>query len=209
MSYIGMFLIAFFPTVIKGGVLQEKVIQSFLEDLAEKDITDPTVIPVIDIILDKLDGPNQCLRVINLTCTARLETPGSSAERISREVPSTKTFLREFISNLAKNHYPKMLTMVKNVLSNRTTDNFNDKFSKSADLILLKSVANVNKALDSLMQYRAPLITVSSLILMLTLILILACMTSACQEMRAKRKARKAEKLENYWRRRSEAHELS
>ena len=215
MSVAKLLLVVLIPTVINGGVLQDRAIKAYLQELTEKDIHDPKVTEVVDIILDKLQDDDLCLRMVQSTCTARLESnetvtqpATSTAERMAREVTSTKVVLKEFISNLAQKHYPKILSIVKNVLSNKTSGNFNDRFSNSAELILLKSVAKVNEALDRLMRYKAPLITVMSLVLMFTLVLIFACMSNACQDMRAKRKARKAEKLENYWRRRTEAHEL-
>ena len=216
MTCAGLLLVALFPTVITGGTLQDRAIKAYLQELTEKDINDAKVIEVVDIILAKVEDDDRCIRMIESTCTARLENnetisvpAPSTADRIAREVSSTKLFLKNFISNLAQKHYPKVLSMVKNVLSNKTSGNFNDKFSNSADLILLKSVSKVNDALDTLVQYKAPVITVMSLILMLTMILIFACMSSACQDLRAKRRASKAAKLERYWRRRQEAHELN
>lgn len=190
-----------------SGAIRDRVIDSYLEELKGQDLNHPDIIRVIDIILDKMDlASDTCLKTVNTTCVARLQP---EKERATRQTSSTMAYLKEYITTLAKQHFPKVLSVVKNVMSNSSeiTDRA-DQFSTTADLLILKTVSKANTIIDQIKLYKAPMATISALILVCTFVLLFSCIANSCEKMHDAKRKRKAEKLEMYWQRRQQAHEL-
>ena len=73
----------------------------------------------------------------------------------------------------------------------------------STNFILVRSIEKIQKLASQIQHFRTPLITVSSILLVLVLCLFGSCIARQITEIQIRRKAKKSRKLETYFHRRT------
>ena len=182
--------------------VQRRIIDNYLSHLQGKSLEDPAFVKILEIIASKTNEAELCGLKGEFECKLFLSKASTREHKISNRALGNAfhSTLKGFVSNIVEEHFPKTTAMIKDVFSsNRTIPAFVDRFQTSADILVLKTLAKVNKGLAGLQKYKLPMVTITSIIFVFLFVLIIAKAASACEKIRETRAKRKAAKLDRYF----------
>lgn len=182
--------------------IQSRIIATAAGHLQNMNLEDPAFLSILEVIASKINETEQCAYMNNEQCQLFIsKTPLTTPRLESRAVGnSLQMLLRGFVSKIVSKHFPKVGSMVTEILNNTDTKtSFSEKFQTSSDILVLKTLAKVNQGIEGIRTYKIPMATLCSIMLAFLLILMIAKSTSACEKFKETRAKRKAAKLDRYF----------
>ena len=182
--------------------IQSRIIATAAGHLQNMDLEDPAFLSILEVIASKINETEQCAYMNNEQCQLFIsKTPLTTPRLESRAVGnSLQMLLRGFVSKIVSKHFPKVGSMVTEILNNTDAKtSFSEKFQTSSDILVLKTLAKVNQGIEGIRTYKIPMATLCSIMLAFLLVLMIAKSTSACEKFKETRAKRKAAKLDRYF----------
>ena len=225
-SYLIILVCLTSPTQ-SGSKLAEKLairtISDFLTRLSSLPVDNVHRVSAIEQVIQLAKGePGKCIQMDDKKkCTWRVQKVSPPApERVTRAVElstkaSTKDFIISFIKKLALKSFPTIKSQILSVFSNESesflplaTDTVK-RLQVSTDLLVLRTIQRMQKTTEQMRDLKVPILTVSSILLVLVLILVGSCIARQITLIRQRKSTRKQKKLDDYFNRRQLREQLN
>ena len=201
--------------------LAQKTIAEFLAGLKSLPVTDANRVLAIDKVIEMARAADgNCIRKNeDSKCTWTIQRPLPASRRIRAAGLSTKavtkSFISSFVRNLATKSFPTFKQQILSVFSNDSStflplaSDTVKKLQVSANLILLGTIQKMEKAANKLTDLKVPILTVSSILLILVLCLVGSCFARQVDSIRQRKATRKQKQLDDYFNRRQMREQLN
>ena len=197
--------------------MASRTIRKFLEEITVGLNGSEYKEEVINSVINLANDQQGCVQMDDEgNCLWQIAIPGSnSQEKMKRAVQvndkkSTRFFISNLLQNMARKSFPLLKNHIFSIFSNDSgsllpTPNTDvvQRIEVSTNLILVRSIEKIQKLASQIQHFRTPLITVSSILLVLVLCLFGSCIARQMTEVQIRRKAKKSRKLETYFHRRT------
>ena len=197
--------------------MASRTIRKFLEEITVGLNGSEYKEEVISSVINLANDQQGCVQMDDEgNCLWQIAIPGSnSQEKMKRAVQvndkkSTRFFISNLLQNMARKSFPLLKNHIFSIFSNDSgsllpTPNTDvvQRIEVSTNLILVRSIEKIQKLASQIQHFRTPLITVSSILLVLVLCLFGSCIARQITEVQIRRKAKKSRKLETYFHRRT------
>ena len=197
--------------------MASRTIRKFLEEITVGLNGSEYKEEVINSVINLANDQQGCVQMDDEgNCLWQIAIPGSnSQEKMKRAVQvndkkSTRFFISNLLQNMARKSFPLLKNHIFSIFSNDSgsllpTPNTDvvKRIEVSTNLILVRSIEKIQKLASQIQHFRTPLITVSSILLVLVLCLFGSCIARQMTEVQIRRKAKKSRKLETYFHRRT------
>ena len=183
--------------------LRKRVIESFIGELAEKPLDDPRFIQILEVILDKVEETEEpCLVMGETGCSLYVSTDNW---REKRDMRVLKPYLSQLVGNITRKTFPALSNLLTDIFANNTKigGDIHDQFDTSAQILLIKTIERLSDFTHKLGYYKAPILTLLTLILTFATVFLIAGIIRGCERCREIRRERKARKYDEYFRRRN------
>ena len=203
--------------------LATKTISDFLANLNSLPADNAHRVLAINQVIELARStPGNCLQKDEKKrCTWSIQkaSPPSSG-RVTREVgfstkASTKNFIISFIKKLATKSFPSFQKQILSVFSNETesflpsaTDTVK-RLQVSSNLLVLRTIQKMQQTADKLTDLKIPILTVTSILLVLVLCLVGSCIARQIDMIRQRKSSQKQKKLDDYFNRRQMREQLN
>ena len=187
--------------------VRKVVFDSVLADLQDKAMDSEAIKAVVTILHEKVNSTgDDCILVSSDGCELRLT---DEDDRSARTTTGVKTYLKQLISKLALDNFPKMQEVVRGIFANDTTinDDLHAKLDLGSQMVILKTIQAVSANLKKVISFKAPFLIVASLIMTLVLMLVVYCVVQTCSNCVTKYKEVRQADCERYYRQRRSAME--
>ena len=197
--------------------MASRTIRKFLEEITVGLNGSEYKEEVISSVINLANDQQGCVQMDDEgNCLWQIAIPGSNnQEKMKRAVQvndkkSTRFFISNLLQNMARKSFPLLKNHIFSIFSNDSgsllpTPNTDvvQRIEVSTNLILVRSIEKIQKLASQIQHFRTPLITVSSILLVLVLCLFGSCIARQMTEVQIRRKAKKSRKLETYFHRRT------
>ena len=220
MGHIAAYLLLLASTA-SGGQLADQMasraVTKFIEEITASLNGSEHKEEVISAVIGLANDQEGCIQMDEEgNCLWQIAIPGSNnQEKMKRAVQvndkeSTRFFISNLLQNMARKSFPLLKNHIFSIFSNDSgsllpTPNTDvvKRIEVSTNLILVRSIEKIQKLASQIQHFRTPLITVSSILLVLVLCLFGSCIARQITEVQIRRKAKKSRKLETYFHRRT------
>ena len=220
MGHIAAILLLFASAASAGQLADQmasRTIRKFLEEITVSLNGSEYKEEVISSVINLANDQQGCVQMDEEgNCLWQIAIPGSNnQEKMKRAVQvndkeSTRFFISNLLQNMARKSFPLLKNHIFSIFSNDSgsllpTPNTDvvQRIEVSTNLILVRSIEKIQKLASQIQHFRTPLITVSSILLVLVLCLFGSCIARQITEVQIRRKAKKSRKLETYFHRRT------
>ena len=202
--------------------LAQKTIGDFLAGLKSLPVNNAHRVLAINKVIELArETPGNCIQEDeDRKCTWSIQKPLPPSSRVTRAAglstkAVTKTFISSFIKNLATKSFPTFKNQILSVFSNDSTTflplatDTVKKLQVSANLLLLGTIQKMEQAANRLTDLKVPILTVSSILLVLVLCLVGSCFARQVDSIRQRKATRKQKQLDDYFNRRQMREQLN
>ena len=202
--------------------LAQKTIGEFLAGLKSLPVTNANRVLAINKVIEMArEAPGNCIQENeDSKCTWTIQRPLPPSSRMIRAAglstkAVTKSFISSFVRNLATKSFPTFKQQILSVFSNDSTTflplatDTVKKLQVSANLILLGTIQKMEQAANKLTDLKVPILTVSSILLVLVLCLVGSCFARQIDSIRQRKATRKQKQLDDYFNRRQMREQLN
>ena len=201
--------------------LAQKTIAEFLAGLKSLPVTDANRVLAIDKVIEMARASDgNCIRKNeDSKCTWTVQRPLPASRRIRAAGLSTKavtkSFISSFVRNLATKSFPTFKQQIFSVFSNDSStflplaSDTVKKLQVSANLILLGTIQKMEQAAAKLTDLKIPILTLSSILLILVLCLVGSCFAKQVDTIRQRKATRKQKEMDDYYNRRQMREQLN
>lgn len=193
-----------FHGVYSETTLRGKVIDSYIEELEATSLDDPKFAKILEVIRTKVEETDDpCLVMDDTGCILYVSSDDWRERRgVMRKV---KPYLTQLIGNITKKSFPGLSELLTDIFANNTQigTEIYTQFDTSAQILLIKTLEKLSNFTAKLGYYKAPVLTLLTLILTFATVFLIAGILRGCERCREMQRERKQKKYDEYFRRRT------